>query len=61
MTSIELSRQFLKEGQNYGYDPSLRKAFYLELVSSLYIEDCFESWGKLLGPPLSSSHTLTKF
>ena len=52
---VELYVKFLKEGQNREFDPSLRKTFYYELLSSLCIGAYIESWRILLGSPFSTS------
>ena len=60
-TNLELCVKSLKEGQNYGFDPSLNFYFYQEFVSLWCTRAYFESWVKLLGPHLSISQTLRDF
>ena len=52
---LKLSAFSLKEGRNHGFDPPLSKS------SLAHIGAYFESWVKLLGPPLFISQTLREY
>ena len=54
MKSLSLSQQ----GTKLWVSSFFEKTFYEEFVSLSCIKACFESWVKLLGPPLSTSHSL---
>ena len=62
LNSIELSmdHEAPQRGTKPWFWSFFEKIFYSKLVSSSCIGAYFESWVKLLGPPLSTSQTLRK-
>ena len=50
----------LKEGETMDLNPSLGKLYNMSSLARHILKPIFESWAKLLGPPLSTSQTLRK-
>ena len=58
---VKLPIKSLKVGQNYGFDPSLRKLSIKSSLASHVLETISKVGVKFLGPPLSTSQTLREF
>ena len=61
MALRELHVKFVEEGQNFGFDSSLREFSTNSSLSRCMFGASFETRVKLLGPPLAISKTMRNF